>query len=256
MPLLPILGARMAGFDPGWLAIVQLFPTVLLVISVFLLIDIALSETVTGAYDNASGVAAVLSAAEELDREPPQSLDVWVLLTGSEESLCEGMRSWVRAHRKELDPASTLIVNVDSVSHGAPGYEISEGAVISLHLDRRLVELSEALASADRDGESRYAATPITYSLVDDALPAQIRGLSAITITAAPSAPPGTTPTRTLPSRVDPDALTRATEFVVGLARLLDRDIPRPPGRRRPGRRPEPRRPDISPARWRAERRT
>jgi Peptidase family M28 len=229
VPLLPILGARMAGFDPGWLTILQLFPTVLLVTSVFLLIDIALSETVTGAYDNASGVAAVLSAAEELDREPPQSLDVWVLLTGSEESLCEGMRSWVRAHRKELDPASTLIVNVDSVSHGAPGYEISEGAVISLPLDRRLIELSEALASTDRNGESRYGATPIGYSLLDDALPAQIRGLSAITIRGAERAPWYHTH-EDVPSRVDPDALTQSTEFVIGLARLLDREITRDAG--------------------------
>ena len=30
-PLLPILGARMAGFEPGWLSILQLFPTVLLI---------------------------------------------------------------------------------------------------------------------------------------------------------------------------------------------------------------------------------
>ncbi len=134
-PLLPILGARMAGFEPGWLSILQLFPTVLLVVAVFLLLDIALSDTVPGAYDNASGVAAVLSAAQRLEAEPPQNLDVWVVLTGAEECLSEGMRSFVRDNRKQLDRERTVFVNVDSVSYGAVHYETSEGPVISYPLD-------------------------------------------------------------------------------------------------------------------------
>src|ERR671919_2927893 len=94
-PLLPILGARMAGLDATWLSAVQAVPTIVLIVAAFLLIDIALSEVVPGAYDNASGVAAALSAAEELTANPPQNLDVWVLLAGSEESLCEGSRAFV-----------------------------------------------------------------------------------------------------------------------------------------------------------------
>ncbi len=73
VPLLAILGARMAGFEPEWIAVLQLVPTILLAVTVFLLLDIALSEIVPGAYDNASGVAAVLSAAERLDADPPRT---------------------------------------------------------------------------------------------------------------------------------------------------------------------------------------
>jgi len=227
-PLLPILGLRMAGIDATWLGAVQSVPTILLIVAAFLLIDIALSDVVPGAYDNASGVAAVLSAAEELGVNPPPNLDLWVVLPGSEESICEGMRAFVRARRKQFDSERTYVINVDSVSHGALNYEVSEGAAVSLPLDGELVELCEALAGSG-DG---LAAEPLRYSLLDDALPARNAGMHAITIraTGGGSPAPWYHTNEDTPERVDEEALSRATEFVVALARLLDRDA----GRRAP----------------------
>jgi hypothetical protein len=220
-PLLVILGARMAGFDPGWLDVVQLVPTVLLLIGAFLLVDIALSDTAPGAYDNASGVAAVLSAADALDRDPPPNLDVWVVLTGSGESGSEGMRSFVRSHRKVLDRERTAIVNVYPVSYGTVHYQLSEGAVISYPTDAELVEMCEALGSAD----DRFGARPLRHSLLSDAGPAAIRGLRAISIVGLDAGlpPPWFHSHEDVPERVDESALDRATEYVVGLAGLLDR---------------------------------
>jgi hypothetical protein len=227
VPLLPLLGLRMAGIEGAWLGALQSVPTILLIVAAFLLIDIALSDTVSGAYDNASGVAAVLSVAEQLAAEPPANLDLWVVLPGSEESMCEGMRSFVRRHRKELDPERTYFINVDSVSHGTLNYEVSEGAVVSLPLDRELVELCGALAGT---GEGNGPAVePLSYSLLDDALPPRIAGFKAITIRGTDGGEPAPwyhTPEDT-PERVDEQVLTRATEFVVALARLLDRQAGR-----------------------------
>ena len=235
VPLLPVLGARMAGFDPGWLDFVQLLPTVLLIVSLFLLIDIALSEIVPGAYDNASGVATVLSAAEELEREPLANVDLWVVLTGSEESHCEGMRSFVIDHRDELD-ANTLIVNVDQTGYGTVHYLVTEGALISYPMDAELVELCEALAASD----PRYAADPARTSLQTDALPALIRGKRAISITGlADGLPAGIYHTHDdIPANVDSSAMTRASDFTVGLTRLIDRRAARTPDIPQPG--PEP----------------
>jgi hypothetical protein len=224
-PLLPILGARMAGLDPAWLNAVQAIPTIVLIVAAFLLIDIALSEIVPGAYDNASGVAAVLSAAEELTADPPESLDVWVVLTGSEESLCEGSRAFVRSRRKELDRDRTYFLNVDSVSSGQLAYEISEGAVISVPLDRHLVELCEALADA-----GAADAIPIRHPLLDDALPARIRRLRSITLRTTDESgnlAPWYHTHDDVPERVDAPALDRATEFVTALSRLIDREASR-----------------------------
>jgi hypothetical protein len=220
-PLLPILGARMAGLDATWLSALQAIPTITLIVAAFLLIDVALSDIVPGAYDNASGVAAVLSAAQDLTADPPQNLDVWVVLTGSEESFCEGMRAFVKSHSKELDRDRTAIVNVDSVSYEQVRYEVSAGAVISVPFDRELVGICDALASADdRFGE------PLAYSLFDDALPAQVRKLSSITITDGYRAPWYHRHEDT-PDRINEDSLATATDFVIALARLLDREAGR-----------------------------
>ncbi len=224
-PLLPIIGLRMAGIDATWLSAIQTLPTIVLIVAGFLLIDIALSDIVPGAYDNASGVAAVLSAADELRAEPPANLDVWVVLTGSEESFSEGMRAFVKRHRRDLDPERTIFVNVDSVSHGVVAYEVSQGAVISIAHDPKLIELCEALALAQPDDGSRPR--PFRFALLDDALPPRVRRRRAITLrTADPDGnlAPWYHTHDDVPERVDPAALDRATEFIISLSRLIDRD--------------------------------
>ena len=224
-PLLPILGARMAGLDATWLSAIQAIPTIVLIVAAFLLIDIALSEIVPAAYDNASGVAGVLSAAEELTANPPDNLDVWVVLTGAEESFCEGSRAFVRAHRNELHRDRTAFVNVDSVSYGGVAYEVSQGAVISIPHDPQLIELCQALSAA-----GAAEALPIRHPLIDDALPPRIRKHRAITIRttdADGNLAPWYHTHEDVPERMDRDALTQATEFVVALARLLDREAGR-----------------------------
>lgn len=228
-PLLPILGARMAGVDAQWLSVLQLIPTVLLIAAAFLLIDIALSAIVPGAYDNASGVAAALSAAEELQADPPANLDVWVLLTGGEECLDEGMRAWVKANRKQLDTERTAIVNVDSVSYGSVYYELSEGAVISHPMDPELIELCEALSAASQSEPGVTPGRPLRSPVTTDAIAASIRGMRVITITSLSEGlpPPWYHNHEDTPERVNSASMTRATEFVVGLARLLDRDAGR-----------------------------
>lgn len=226
-PLLPILGARMAGFEPQWLSVLQLFPTVLLIVAVFLLIDIALSDIVPGAYDNASGVAAVLSAADEFRSDPPANLDLWVVLTGAEECLGEGMRAFVKAHSDELDRERTLIVNVDHASYGSVHYELSEGPIISLPMDPELIELCEALGAAARPGTP--TARPLRSPLLTDALPARVRKLRSISLTSLDDGLPAPWyhTHEDTPERVNPGSLTRTTEFVVGLGRLLDRQAGR-----------------------------
>jgi hypothetical protein len=231
VPLLAISGARLGGLDSQGLAIVQLFPTALLLVTLGLLIDIALSGVVPGAYDNASGVAAVLSAATQLADDPPKNLDLWVVLPGAEECNCEGMARWFAAHRKELDRDSTFFVNVDSVSYGDVHYLASEGAIISYELDRRLFELCDAIATADREDGDRYRARPIRIPFHTDALPARTRGFRAISLIGAEDGvgPPYYHTHADTPDKLDEDAMTRAVDFTVELVRQVDRDV----GRRR-----------------------
>jgi peptidase M28-like protein len=229
VPLLAVSGARMAGVDATWLSLVQLPPTVVLLITLALLIDIALSGVVPGAYDNASGVAAVLSAAQQLDDDPPRNLDVWVVLSGAEECNCEGMARWIAANRKELDPENTYFLNLDSVSFGDPHYLASEGAIVSYRLDRRMLELCEAIAEADRENGNRYRARPIRIPFHTDALPANTRRLRAISVIGAEDGvgPPYYHTHADTPDKLDEEAMTRAVEFTLELVRQINRDVGR-----------------------------
>ena len=230
--LLPILGARMAGVDAVWLSLIQLLPTLILIASVFLLVDVALSGVVPGANDNASGVATALSLAGELDRDRPEHLDVWVLLAGGGWSLHEGVRSFVRAHRDRLSPDSTYFVFLDTVGAGHVRFEVATGWVVSFPLDRRLIEMCEALADADREGEDRSGARALRHpGFPGDGVAARIRRYPGTTITCANELDivPGVHTAADVPDRLDPAALERAHAFALALVRLIDRDV----GRRR-----------------------
>lgn len=231
--LLPMLGARMAGVESDGIALLQLPPTLTLLVATFLLVDIQLSRVVPGANDNASGVAVALSVAAAVDESPAQNVDVWVVLTGGEECGMEGMRSFARAHRDSLDLANTYVVALDSVGSGDIRYVVSEGLTVSFEMDRRLEELCDAVAEADREGANRYRASPLRHGYATDALAARIHGMRATTIT---SLEPGAiAPARhhtqgDTPSALDDRTVGRAHDFTLDLIRALDREA----GRTRP----------------------
>jgi hypothetical protein len=235
--LVPILGVRMAGVDSNVLSLLQLPPTLVLLVAMFAFVDIGLSDVVPGANDNASGVAAALSLADELERKQPENLEVWVILTCGEESLMQGMRAFLRAHRKQLDPASTYVVNLDSVGRGDVRYEVAEGAAVSYDLDSRLTELCAAIAEADADDGNRYRAAPLRHGFATDALPARIARIAATTITCLePGAivPANYHLPADRPQTLDRAAIDRAHAFALELIRQLDRDLGRLAARESP----------------------
>jgi hypothetical protein len=228
--LLPILGLRMAGVDSDLVSLLQLVPTLTLLLGVFLLADIELSDVVPGANDNASGVATALSLAGQLDADPPENLDVWILLTGGEECQMEGMRSFVRSHRKSIDRESNYFIVLDALGAGTVRYETGEGLAVTYDLDRRLAELCTAVAEADRENGNRFAARPWRSGFATDALPARIAKLRATAITCLADGsilPAHYHRPDDVPKRIDRKALDRAHDFALELIRALDRDVGR-----------------------------
>jgi Peptidase family M28 len=228
--LLPILGARLAGVDTTGLSVVQLFPTLVLLVGVFLLVDVQLSKVVPAANDNASGVATALALAEGLQAEEPMALDVWVVVTGGEEALMEGMRAFIRAHREQLGEGETYVVNLDSVGAGAVRYTTSEGLAVGLPMGGRLGELCTAIATADRQDGRRFGAEELHWGYASDAVPAALAGYPATTITCLEPGeilPANYHRAGDVPSAIDPDALARAHDFTLELVRRLDADVAR-----------------------------
>jgi hypothetical protein len=213
--------ARLAGLDNTFLAIVQFVPTVVLIVSLPYLADIALSGPVAGANDNASGVATVLRLAERYGGALDH-LDVWVLFPGAQEAGALGTRAWLKEHRRSLDPLTTIVLNVDEVGAGTVRFATKEGPLVALRQHPRLVALCRQLAHEDED-DHRYLVQPTTAHRLSDAYAARARGLPAITISCAP-APHHHRPADT-PDHIEPDALERAFGFCSELIELIDEEI-------------------------------
>jgi hypothetical protein len=87
--------------------------------------DVWRNETVPGANDNLSGVAALVGLAELLERDPLPGLRVLLVSCGAEETLQDGIRAFMARHRHELDAERTWFVNLDPV--GSPHLAMLEG---------------------------------------------------------------------------------------------------------------------------------
>jgi len=207
---------RLIGFEGTPFTVVQFIPTVVLIASIPLLVDIALSDVVPGANDNASGVATVLRLAERYGGEL-ENFDLWIVFPGAEEGLLLGMREWLERHKSELDREQTVFVNVDMAGSGAVRWIEKEGLVMGLRYHPTLIELCEEIGEG-RGMVSRHAT---------DALVARSAGFPAITITsrnALDYAPNWHQPTDT-PDRVDLDSLERTYAFCGALLERLDESI-------------------------------
>jgi hypothetical protein len=87
--------------------------------------DVWRSETVPGANDNLSGVAALVALAEMLRERPVPGLRVWLVSCGAEETLQDGIRAFMARHGDELPHGRTWFVNLDPV--GSPHLTMLEG---------------------------------------------------------------------------------------------------------------------------------
>jgi hypothetical protein len=196
---------RLAGVDQTWLTVVQFVPTVALILAFPLLLDTAMSAVERGENDNASGVALALRLAE---RAAPELFGVHVLLTGSQKALAQGMSSFVRAHRDELDRERTVVLNLDELGDGSPRYTRREGAFPSLRSHPQLVSLCAESA----------VARPFSNRVASDGYAARSAGIAAITISCRDES--GSTS-----RRLDEQALAAAEAFCLELIARLDEEV-------------------------------
>ena len=165
-----------------------------------LVVDQARGETVPGASDNATGVAAMLALVERIAEQPLTGTEVIALAPGCEESGMGGMAAWLASHRAGLDPATTLVLGLDTLGAGRPTVVSGEGGLRTTRYREQDLMLVDS--AADRAGLPR----PRRFRIggwTDPAL-ALFAGLPAVSL--ASTAPGGFTnyhvPSDT-PERVD-----------------------------------------------------
>lgn len=133
-------------------AAVHLLTSLLLLTIAVLTLQWALSPATPGANDNASAVAAMLTAAERLKAELPEEVELWVVGTGAEEVGCCGMKAFVQTHR-DWPTDTTWYVNFECVGGGRLHYIVSEGLAHKTHYPPVLLEIARRLSARDRFGD-------------------------------------------------------------------------------------------------------
>ena len=209
-PLLPMFVAlllvlaccvlRAGGMEGTALTVVQFIPTVVLIVYVALLLDIALSPAGPGESDNASGVAVVLRLAERLGDEL-EYFGVHVVFTGSQKAMAQGMRAFLQSHRKELKPGDTVVLNLDAVGGGELRETKSEGPLLTVKSHPQLTGNLESDSFKNREPSDGYAAAS--------------GQLPAITVTCSGE-------------RLEEDTLAEVEEFCVEFAERLDEELSPP----------------------------
>jgi len=218
MASLPILAGLGWWIGSPWLWFAQMPPAAGLALCLLLLLHREIfMPNVPGANDNASGVAVLLRAAQELDNL--QYTDLWFVATGCEESGLHGARHFLGHY--PFPRNDTYILNLDTVGRGRLAIIVKEGMLLRHSSDPFLVELAGQTEASDRSID----ADPRTLDMIrTDADAALVRGFRALTLVAFEN---GRLPnwhwmTDTAES-IQPEALDQATRLVVGIARRLDR---------------------------------
>lgn len=143
----PVVGGQLAvavGSGLGSRALVRL-GTAVAAGTAITLADVAAHETVQGANDNATGVAALVALARAFAEMPTKTVRV-LLVSTSEEATCDGMAEFARHHFPELPRERTFFLSLDSL--GSPQLLVLRGeGVLRMHeYPARSLELLDGLA--------------------------------------------------------------------------------------------------------------
>jgi hypothetical protein len=158
--------------------VLQLIPSVGLVLALALLLELAAAGRAPAANDNASGTALAVSLVRALDAAPPQNLAVELVLTGAGEGAGIGLRRYLRSRRRELRPGDAVVIGFAACGAGTPRWWTSDGALLPLRYSRPLIGLCSDVA----EQEGHLGAAPYRGRGSGPAFPARLARLPATTI--------------------------------------------------------------------------
>ncbi len=202
------LGAH--GFLFG---LANLFGGIVILINILLPLQWALSPATPGANDNASAVASMLTCAEDLIKDLPADVELWVAGTGAEEVGHGGM---IHALRPDWPQDSTYCVNFECTGGGNLHIIHSEGMLSKVLYPPLMLELARRVAIAGKHGE----VTPVDLLAgTDGCIPAKL-GYPTLSLISLESngVPRNYHRVEDTIEGIDPKMLVRAGEFGAAVA--------------------------------------
>jgi hypothetical protein len=218
--LLIVAIVRLQGHHSSGIGVIQLPPTIGLVLGLALLLDLATSELAPAAGDNGTGVGVAVELARVLHATPPRNIEVEVVLTGASDREGLGLRRYLKTHAGVISPANTAVIGIAACTAGRPCWWRSEGPLIPRRPAPRLRALAARVAQSEPDlaviAHDDRSATP--------ALPALTARIPAIAIGAVedPGIVPRSHQKGDTADAIDHEAVERVVELGLTLVDAID----------------------------------
>lgn len=210
------VGLQADGTEGQRIAVVQLVPTIVLLVAAALLLESSRAKALEGT-NAASAPAAVLALVARLDARPPRHVAVEVVLTGAGDSGgALGLAAYIRQRRAELGQEEVALLHLEPCAAGPPCWWLGDGLLTRLRLHPQL----DAGARAVAEAEGHLGALPYRGRGATGALAARRARWPAIAIGSAVTGDPAREP-------ADPDALRASVDFAAAIVAALDRDLAR-----------------------------
>jgi hypothetical protein len=230
--LLAVAIVRDGGATGTWVGVLQLFPTLALVLELAALLELASGEFGPSAADNASGTAVAMALVSALDAAAPRHLQVELVVQGAGDGQMIGLRRHLRGRRRELTSANTIVLGIGACGSGEPRWWVSDGSLLPLRYLARLRRLAADVAGPGTDLD----AGPYRGRGVTPAFPARAAGLPAITVGAldAHDLVPRSHRPQDLAEAVGAGAMDTVLELALTLVDAIDAELARSSGARAP----------------------
>jgi hypothetical protein len=223
--LVAILRLGSSGTTSPAVGILQLIPTVVLVLALALLLESAAADIGPSAADNAAGTAVALALIRALDAAPPRRVAVELVLQGAGDGQMIGLARHLRGRRKQLVRRNTIVLGVGPCGPGHPHWWTGDGSLVPLRYHPRLRQLAGQLAEAEPTLDARPHRGRGTAS----AMPARLRGIPAINLGSldARGLAAGSHAAQDTAENLDPQALDELLQFALMLVDAIDSDLVR-----------------------------
>ncbi len=175
--LIAVALLRLEGSGGIVIDLVQLVPTVALLIGVAALFEQATSNWSPGANDNSSGVAAAIALTRALDAAPPRHLVVDLVLQGAGDGDGIGLRRFLRARHTERRAANTVVLGLAACGAGRTRWWVSDGKLVPVGYFNGLRRMCAEVAA-----DPQLTAAPFRGRGQTPALPARSARLPAIAL--------------------------------------------------------------------------
>ena len=205
------------------IAILQLVPTVGLVLALALLLECATADFGPSAADNAAGTAVAVALTRALDAAAPRRLAVELVLQGAGDGQMIGLARHLRTRRHELTPGHAIVLGIGPVAPGRPHWWTGDGPLVPMRYHHRLRELAEQLA----DPATGLDIRPHRGRGTSPALPARVRGIPAINLGSldARELPTPSHTAQDTAATLAPQALDELLQFALMLVDAIDADL-------------------------------